>query len=106
MFVATGDRIVGVELLEKVSKGGIVIPDTAVGNDPSKQKCLRVKIVSIGPGLFSPELNRRVSVAQHLGVDVAPGDVVITNRYCNMLKVDGEDVRVFGPSDVIGVERG
>lgn len=104
MLVATGDRIVGVELVEKVTAGGIVIPDSVAGQDPSKQKCLRIKVLAIGPGLFSPELDRRVSVAQTLGVDLVPGMVVITNRYTNNLKVDGQEVRVFGPSDIIGIE--
>lgn len=104
MLVATGNRIVGTELVEKVTAGGIVIPDSAAGNDPSKAKCLRIKIVAFGPGLFASELGKRVSVPQELGVDLVPGMVVYTNRYTNVLKVDGHELRVFTPSDVIGVE--
>ena len=105
MLCVTGNRIVGVELVERVSAGGVIIPDTVAGNDPSKAKCLRIKVTGVGPGLFASELGKRVSVSQELGVDLEPGMVLYTNRFTNVLKVDGAELRVFTPSDVIGVER-
>lgn len=104
-FAVTGDRIVGIELIERKTAGGIVIPDSAAGNDPSKLKCLRIQVTAIGPGSLNGDATGRVSVNQVLGQVLSVGAVVVTNRYTNVLKLNGQEVRVFGPSDIIGIER-
>jgi co-chaperonin GroES (HSP10) len=69
-------------------------------------KCLRIQVLAIGPGNLHVEAGntRRIRVTELLGAEIKVGDVVVTNRYTNVMKVDGRDVRVFGPGDIIGIE--
>lgn len=57
---------------EAMSKGGIVIPDTA-----KKKKTLRGEIVAVGPGFTSPE-------GTYFPMERKPGESVIFDEYTGL----------------------
>ncbi len=85
-----GDRVViRPSKREEVSKGGIVIPDTA------KEKPQEGEVVAVGPGKMTDEGKR-------IAMDVKVGDIVVYARYAGTeLKIDEEELVVVRESDIL-----
>ena len=85
-----GDRVVIKPTpQEEVSKGGIVLPDTA------KEKPQEGKIIAVGPGRLTEEGKR-------IAMDVKKGDKVIYSKYAGTeFKLDGEEVIIMREGDIL-----
>jgi len=86
------DRVVVRPLeAEEVTKGGIVLPDTA------KEKPQQGKVVAVGPGKML-ETGERAEPA------VEKGDTVVYAKYGGTeIEVDGEDYLILRESDILAV---
>jgi len=74
---------------ETVSKGGIVLPDTA------KEKPQEGKVIEVGEGRLSEEGKR-------LPMDVKKGDIVIYAKYGGTeIKIGGEELIILRESDIL-----
>ena len=74
---------------ETVSKGGIVLPDTA------KEKPQEGKVIEVGEGRLSDEGKR-------LPMDVKVGDIVIYAKYGGVdYRLNDEDVMILRESDIL-----
>ncbi len=74
---------------EEVSKGGIVLPDTA------KEKPQEGKVLAVGPGRLSEDGKR-------IAMDVAVGDIVIYSKYGGTeYKIKEEEVIILRESDIL-----
>ncbi len=74
---------------EEVTKGGIVLPDTA------KEKPQEGKVLAVGPGRLSDDGKR-------IAMDIKVGDVVLYAKYGGAeIKVDGEELIILRESDVL-----
>jgi len=74
---------------EEVTKGGIVLPDTA------KEKPQEGKVLAVGPGRLS-EAGKRVP----MGVKV--GDIVIYAKYGGTeIKIEDEELIILRESDIL-----
>jgi chaperonin GroES len=85
-----GDRIVVRPIeREEVTKGGIVLPDTA------KEKPQEGKVLAAGPGRLSEDGKR-------IAMDVKVGDVVLYVKYGGTeVKIDGEELMILRESDIL-----
>jgi chaperonin GroES len=86
------DRVV-VERLEgeEVTKGGILIPDTA------KEKPIQGKVIAVGAG------NRDES-GKRVALDVAAGNIVLFAKWAGTeVKIDGKDLLIMKESDILGI---
>jgi len=85
-----GDRLVIKALpKEEVSKGGIVLPDTA------KEKPQEGEIVAVGPGKLTDDGKR-------IAMEVKVGDKVLYSKYAGTeFKLDDEELIVMRESDVL-----
>jgi chaperonin GroES len=85
-----GDRVViRATPKEEVSKGGIVLPDTA------KEKPQEGKIIAVGPGRLTEEGNR-------IAMEVKKGDKVIYSKYAGTeFKLDGEELIIMREGDIL-----
>ena len=85
-----GDRVVIKPTpKEEVSKGGIVLPDTA------KEKPQEGKIVAVGPGKLSEDGKR-------IAMEVKVGDKVIYSKYAGTeIKLDEEELIILRESDIL-----
>jgi len=85
-----GDRVViKPSKREEVSKGGIVLPDTA------KEKPQEGEVVAIGPGKMTDDGKR-------IAMDVKVGDIVVYARYAGTeFKIDEEELIVVRESDIL-----
>jgi chaperonin GroES len=84
------DRLV-VQPIEKeeVTKGGIVLPDTA------KEKPQEGKVLAVGPGRLSDDGKR-------IAMDVSVGDIVIYAKYGGTeIKIDDEELVILRESDIL-----
>ncbi len=71
---------------EDVSKGGVIIPDTA------QEKSSEGKVIAVGPGRITPDGKREK-------VDVKPGDIVIFPKFGGTeYKLGGDDL-IFMPAN-------
>ena len=87
-----GDRVL-VEVLEaeEVTKGGIVLPDTA------KEKPQQAKVVSVGKGKFSED-------GKQLALEVKQGDIVLFGKYSGQeLKMDDKNLLMLKEEDILGI---
>ena len=88
-----GDRVV-IKLLagEEVTKGGIVLPDTA------KEKPQEGEVVAVGPG-------RLLDNGNYAPMPVAVGDIVLFAKYSGTeLKRDGETYMILSADrDILGI---
>ncbi len=76
---------------EQVSRGGIIIPDTA------KEKPIKGKVVAAGPG-------RRLDNGEVRALTVKEGDVVLFSKYGGTdVKIDGEDHLILREDDILGI---
>jgi chaperonin GroES len=85
-----GDRVVVKPIeREEVTKGGIVLPDTA------KEKPQEGKVLASGPGRLSEDGKR-------ITMDVKVGDVVLYVKYGGTeVKIDGEELIILRESDIL-----
>jgi len=85
-----GDRVVIKPTpTEEVSKGGIVLPDTA------KEKPQEGKIVAIGPGRLTEDGKR-------IAMEVKKGDKVIYSKYAGTeFKLDDEELVIMREGDIL-----
>ncbi len=85
-----GDRVVIKPLpKEEVSKGGIVLPDTA------KEKPQEGEIIAVGPGKLSEDGKR-------IAMEVKAGDKVLYSKYAGTeFKVDEEELVIMRESDIL-----
>jgi chaperonin GroES len=85
-----GDRVVIKPTpKEEVSKGGIVLPDTA------QERPQEGKVIAVGPGRLSDDGNR-------IAMDVKKGDKVIYSKYAGTeFKVDDEELVIMRESDIL-----
>jgi chaperonin GroES len=85
-----GDRVVIKPTpKEEVSKGGIVIPDTA------KEKPQEGKIIAVGPGKLSEDGKR-------IAMEVKVGDKVIYSKYAGTeIKLDDKELIIVRESDIL-----
>ena len=84
------DRLV-VKPIEKedVTKGGIVLPDTA------KEKPQEGKVLAVGPGRLTEEGKRLV-------MDIKVGDIVLYTKYGGTeIKIDDEELIILRESDIL-----
>ena len=74
---------------EEVTKGGIVLPDTA------KEKPQEGKVLAVGPGRLSDNGKRLV-------MDVSVGDIVLYAKYGGTeIKIDDEELVILRESDIL-----
>ena len=85
-----GDRVVIKPTpKEEVSKGGIVLPDTA------KEKPQDGEIVAAGPGRLSDDGKR-------IAMEVKVGDKVIYSKYAGTeIKLDDEELIILREGDIL-----
>jgi len=85
-----GDRVVIKPApKEEVSKGGIVLPDTA------KEKPQEGKIIAAGPGKLSDDGKR-------IAMEVKVGDMVMYSKYAGTeFKLDDEELVIMRESDIL-----
>jgi len=76
---------------EKVTAGGIVIPDSA------KEKPIRGKVIAIGNG-------KRLDSGEVRPLDVKVGDIVLFGKYAGTeVKLDDKELLVLREEDIMGV---
>ena len=76
---------------EEMTKGGIILPDTA------KEKPQEGKVLAVGPGKVSDNGNT-------ISMTLKSGDKVLYGKYSGTeIKVDGEDVLIMRESDILAV---
>ena len=74
---------------EEVTKGGIVLPDTA------KEKPQEGKVLAVGPGRLSEDGKR-------IAMDVKMGDIVVYAKYGGTeIKVEGEELVILREGDIL-----
>ncbi len=79
---------------ERVSAGGIVIPDNAA------EKPIRGEVIAVGNGKILDSGDPRA-------LDVKAGDTVLFGKYSGTeVKVDGEEVLVMREDDIMAVIEG
>jgi len=85
-----GDRVVIKPTpKEEVSKGGIVLPDTA------KEKPQEGKIIAAGPGKLTEDGKR-------IAMEVKKGDKVIYSKYAGTeFKLDDDELVIMRESDIL-----
>ena len=86
------DRVVVRRLEEeKLSPGGIVIPDSAT------EKPIQGEIVAVGNG-------KLLDNGEVRGLDVKAGDKILFGKYSGTeVKIDGEELLVMREDDIMGV---
>ena len=85
-----GDRVViKPSPKEEISKGGIVLPDTA------QEKPQEGEIIAVGPGKLTEEGNR-------IAMEVKKGDKVIYSKYAGTeFKLDDEELVIMREGDIL-----
>ena len=74
---------------EEVTKGGIVLPDTA------KEKPQEGEVIAVGPGRLSEDGKR-------IAIDVKVGDRVVYAKYGGTeIKIDDEELVILRESDIL-----
>ena len=92
MFKPLNDHIL-VQRMEQetVSKGGIIIPDTA------KEKPTKARVIAVGSGKLSKEGKR-------FEIGVKPGEVVLFGKYSGSeVKLNGDDYMILREDDILAV---
>ena len=92
MLTPLGDRIIAkAASTGEVTKGGIVLPDTA------KEKPQEAEVVAVGPG-------KLLNSGKTVQMDVKVGDRIIFSKYGGTeVKVDGEEYIILRQEDVLAV---
>jgi chaperonin GroES len=77
---------------EEVTKGGIVLPDTA------KEKPQEGEVLAVGPGRMTEDGKR-------VPMDLKVGDIVLYSKYGGTdIKIEGEELMILRESDVLAVQ--
>jgi chaperonin GroES len=77
--------------MEEVTKGGIVLPDTA------KEKPQEGEVVAVGPG-------RLLDNGTRVPIDLKVGDRILFSKYAgNEVKLDNVEYLIMRESDILGV---
>ena len=87
-----GDRIL-VEVLEaeEITKGGIVLPDSA------KEKPQQAKVTAVGKGKVTED-------GKVIPLEVKEGDVILFGKYSGTeLKIDNRNLLMLKEDDVLGI---
>ena len=86
------DRVLVKRIEEvQVTKGGIVIPDTA------KEKPIEGKVIAVGPGKMSDAGNR-------MALQLKEGDRVLFGKYAGTeIKTEGEEYLMMREEDILAV---
>jgi chaperonin GroES len=86
------DRVLVKRIEEaQVTKGGIVIPDTA------KEKPIEGKIVAVGPGKMS-------DAGARMAPTVKEGDKVLFGKYAGTeIKMEGEEYLMMREEDILAI---
>ena len=90
-----GDRVLVEPLKEdEVTKGGIIIPDTA------KEKPTQGKVIAIGTGKLD-------DAGKKIAFNVKVGDRVLMPKYGGTeVKFDGKEYQIVREEDILGVIEG
>ncbi|MBD1207957.1 MAG: co-chaperone GroES [Ignavibacteria bacterium] len=76
---------------EEVTKGGIILPDTA------KEKPQQGEVLAVGPGKIGDD-------GKSVAMQVKKGDKVLYGKYSGTeVTIDGEDVLIMRESDIFAV---
>ncbi len=79
---------------EEVTKGGIIIPDSA------KEKPIKGKVKAAGPGKTADD-------GKLIPMGVKEGDEVIFNKYAGTeVKIEGEELLIMREDDILAVVEG
>ena len=79
---------------EEVTKGGIILPDTA------KEKPQQGEVLAVGPGKLD-------DAGKLVKMGVKAGDVILYGKYSGTeIQMNGEDVLIMRESDVFAVVEG
>ena len=79
---------------ENVSKGGIIIPDSA------KEKPMEAEVVAVGNG-------KMLDNGETRALAVSAGDLVLFSKYAGTeVKIDGEELLILSESEIFGVLEG
>ena len=74
-----------------VTKGGIVIPDSA------KEKPIEGKVIAVGPGKMSEQ-------GQRMALQLKEGDKVLFGKYSGTeIKVEGEEFLMMREEDILAI---
>ncbi len=74
---------------EEITKGGIVLPDTA------KEKPQEGEVLAVGPGRLSEDGKR-------IAMDIKVGDIVVYARYGGTeIKIDDDELMILRESDIL-----
>ncbi|MDD4923907.1 MAG: co-chaperone GroES [Dehalococcoidales bacterium] len=74
---------------EEMTKGGIVLPDTA------KERPMEGEVIAAGPGKMTDDGKR-------IAMDVKVGDIVVYAKYGGTeLKIDGQDYMILTESQIL-----
>jgi chaperonin GroES len=86
------DRVLVKRIEEvQVTKGGIVIPDTA------KEKPIEGKVIAVGPGKMSEQ-------GQRMALQLKEGDRVLFGKYAGTeIKTEGEEFLMMREEDILAV---
>ncbi|MBI4960764.1 MAG: co-chaperone GroES [Desulfovibrio sp.] len=86
------DRVLVKRMEEvQVTKGGILIPDTA------KEKPIEGKVVAVGPGKMSEQ-------GQRMALQLKEGDRVLFGKYAGTeIKMEGEEYLMMREEDILAV---
>jgi chaperonin GroES len=77
---------------EEVTKGGIVLPDTA------KEKPQEGEVLAVGPGRMTEDGKR-------IPMDLKVGDIVLYSKYGGTeIKIEGDELMILRESDVLAVQ--
>ena len=87
-----GDRVVVKRIEEEpMTKGGIVLPDTA------KEKPQKGKVIAVGTG-------RVLENGQRVPLEVKEGDIVVFAKYGGTeIEIDGEEYVILSERDLLAV---
>jgi len=87
-----GERVVVKPLpLEEVTKGGIVLPDTA------KEKPQEGEVVAVGSG-------RLLDNGTRVAIDLKVGDKILFSKYAgNEVKINDVEYLIMREADILGV---
>ncbi len=85
---------------EKMTAGGIVIPDTA------KEKPTKGKVLAIGRGRVEEKQDKKGHLTgekEFIETEVKAGETVLFRRFgAEEVKVEGEDLLMIRESDILG----
>ncbi len=86
------DRVLVKRMEEvQVTKGGILIPDTA------KEKPIEGKVIAVGPGKMSDQ-------GQRMALQLKEGDRVLFGKYAGTeIKMEGEEYLMMREEDILAI---